>query len=134
MCYYIRINEYKELIMAKKIFVFILTMFLTQTINAQKLENYDALYATLLDGKSVKTIIDFSKCKITEGGNKPIRHILGAMIENFMISDKTKGISISHSFLNSLDKRTPYGSYGYRLGDITVMPNNNVIVDTVVVR
>lgn len=121
----------------KKTFCLLTTLILAGTIQAAplKLDNYEAIKQELLTGNAVKVIVEFAKCQILFGDTgKPMRHIVGLMIDNFMISDKTKAITTSHSFMNSLDKRTPYGLIGYRLGDISVMPNNDVIVDTAVLR
>jgi len=112
-------------------------LILVGTLHAspQKINSYEVIKNSLLRGNAVKVIVDFGKCTFLSGDTgKPLRHTVGLMIENFMISYNTKAITTSHGFINSLDKRTPYGLVGYRLGDISIMPNNDVIVDTAVMR
>lgn len=98
----------------------------------EKLNSYDAIKNKLLSGETIKAIVDFEHdCKTQSNpGPNDSPNTLGFIFDEFVINYRTKEIIAGMNFLNANNDSNPFGQAGYSIGEIAVLPNNTVIVET----
>lgn len=115
---------------------FIALLSLSTTLSAAtiKLEDYASIKNALLTGNDVKVIVDFEKdCTTTEQpGPQKSPNIFSMTFHSFLIDHKTKAIITNASFLNPSDG-SPFKAAAYSIGEVNILPNNTVTVDTYVI-
>jgi hypothetical protein len=100
----------------------------------QKLNNYEMVKNSLINGSNVKAVIDLKNdcVLVKESGDKPKTspNIFGMLIDKFVISYKNTNIISSNHILNGSDEIL---SANYNIADIVISPDNKVTLELKIV-